>query len=278
MFQFVKIWFFVLFTAVAMIVLGNWVADRWGLMLGWALAISLVSFIYFYGRVRTLRGCPWFELEGQDAWGLLDIVAELAREAKISPPRVYVIDLPTALSCSLGRSWGRSTIAISRGLLERMPREDVRAVVAFELARLHAHDSFSLGLAIAVAGALMFPSRLTERLSKLKSLRGGLNFLHRWVCLVTSHLANISVSPIITRGDFFQVDQSASAYLQSPQKLAEVLWKLDSLSQTSPFALNPALAHLFIVNPLTKQSFFRYFRRQPRVEKRIERLVGYFPI
>jgi heat shock protein HtpX len=77
---------------------------------------------------------------------------------------------------------------------------------------------------------------------------------------------------------YFLADQVAAKMLESPQQLAKVLWKLDTLRSTSPYCTPLSCTHHFIVNPLTGRTWSRYFHVQPSAEKRIRSLIGYYPI
>ena len=117
--------------AVLMNVSGYWFSDRI------ALAAS---------RARPLAQ--------DEAPGLHAAVGELARRAGIPAPRLYQLPSVQPNAFATGRSPARSAIAVTQGLLERMPPEQVRAVLAHELAHIRNRDVLVSSVAAMIAGAI----------------------------------------------------------------------------------------------------------------------------
>jgi heat shock protein HtpX len=70
----------------------------------------------------------------------------------------------------------------------------------------------------------------------------------------------------------------AARLIGQPQSLAHALWKLHSFAGAEIFDIPASNALLFVVNPMPPKTFEKHFNVHPPVEKRIEKLVGYFPI
>jgi len=97
---------------------------------------------------------------------------------------------------------------------------------------------------------------------------------------VLARLLTISVAPIaatlirlaISRQREYGADEAGAHITHAPLSLASALRKLEEYSRVRPMQVNPAVSHLFIVNPLGKVDFAALFSTHPPIEKRIERL------
>ena len=76
----------------------------------------------------------------------------------------------------------------------------------------------------------------------------------------------------ISRQREYGADETGAAITHMPMSLASALQKLQDYSRVRPMQVNPAVSHLFIVNPLGKVDFAALFSTHPPMEKRIERL------
>lgn len=275
-----KAWMFLLLLSMLIVLAGHTIGDRQGLLWSVSIALSINSFIYFYGDIRLHNTYPGRQLEGQDPWGLLELCQAMASRIRIPAPKIYLIDETSPQCFALGRSWKNGKIFLTKGLLDRMSKEELKAVLAYEMTAIKKLDT----LAFTVAGALC---------DVVLSICGLFDIILRWIIGAKSdpysnqsHLFTLVVAPIagslvrLTVGNqiYYNNDALASELCGDPRVLATVLWKLDSYAATYPLLTPPAMAHLFIVNPLTNRGWTRYFHAQPSVERRIRKLVGYYPI
>ena len=249
----VKTWFLLMTLSIMFLVIGFFLGRQDGLTWGLSISLSINFLIYFWGDLHSTRLFPGEEIEGSDPWGVLQIVAQLSEKADIPPPRVFIVNKSPPQSMALGRSLSCGKIFLTQSLLEKLDKKSLKAVVAYHIAGIKRHDTFMHN----VAGCLSSVFTITVILSPLG-----------WVIL------KLCAKP----QHYFQTDQLAASYLEDSKDLATTLWKINSYSQAQPLKIPWRLSPLFIVNPLTSQSWSRYFSFQPNVETRIKKLVGYFPI
>jgi heat shock protein HtpX len=76
----------------------------------------------------------------------------------------------------------------------------------------------------------------------------------------------------ISRTREFAADKTGAEMCSDPMGLASALSKLGLASERMPMDASPQTAHFFIVNPLSGQSFARFFSTHPPLEERISRL------
>jgi heat shock protein HtpX len=100
---------------------------------------------------------------------------------------------------------------------------------------------------------------------------GGGNFLMMFLAPIAAMLVQMAIS----RTREFSADRLGAEICGHPLWLASALQKLDASSQridNVQAEMNPATAHLFIVNPLHLRSFSSLFSTHPRIEDRVRAL------
>ena len=99
-------------------------------------------------------------------------------------------------------------------------------------------------------------------------------FFTRLASPIISFILRLSVRPSF----YMAADHLAANLIRDPKNLATALWKLDSYATTSPMPAPLSAAHVFIVSPLTMTRWTRQFATQPQTARRIQRLIGYYPV
>lgn len=273
-----RVWIFLSLISLVLIFGGHHFAGRFGLLFGFILALSMNSVVFFYGELRLLHLFNSQLLEGQDPWGLLSMVEDLSQKAQIPTPRVFLIESKTPTALSIGVTPKRTTILVSESLVELFSRDEVYAVLACEVARLNRHDTMSATIASALASGLLFLGNFLDNFLFLQFLRKKKACQVRPGSYLLAPLTSLLVRFATGRKNFYASDQLAVSYVGDPHLYARVLWKLDSYHSTMPIDVALSDSHLFVVNPLTSCSPYRYFLVQPTAKRRIKMLVGQYPI
>jgi heat shock protein HtpX len=275
--HFLKPWLFLSSLSIALLVGGFWIADRQGLLLGFAIVLAMNSFIYFYGDVRLQKMFGGQHLVGQDSWQLEETVSKLAHQARIPAPRIILLPHRLPTTFSTGRNWARGTIFVTEGLMKTLTPDEVRAVLAFEIAKIKRLDTLTLGMSSSLTGALVALPEALDRLllSSPLSKSNGSGHLMR---SLTSWFTSLPIHLSVAASHYYAADALAAKLAGEPQALAQALWKLHSYAGSDVTDIPASAGHIFIVNPLHAGQSQRPFVVHPPVEKRIEKLVGYFPI
>lgn len=287
-----KVWVVMTLISLALII-GGHALGRFGLLLGFLLALSVNSLVFFYADLRIASLFPGRELEGQDAWGILRETKALARVLGIPKPAVVLIESQTPLAFSAGLLPSRSTIYLSRELLQRLTPEEIRVVLAYELHRLKTQQTASATAASALVGFLTHTARAIDNvitfrwfLGLFASVRarratllnhGGIT--SGPMTLLVSPLAALLVRASVSRKALLTSDKASSELTNEGYgTVARTLWKLDSYAKTRPFPVDLAEAHLFTVSPLTRYPMWKFASAQPPIETRLKALTGYEPL
>ncbi len=244
-----------------------------------AIPSSLIG--YYSGDKIALTANRAHALPEDTGKEIHNIVENLAITAGIPKPKVYMIDSPALNAFATGRDPAHASIAVTRGLVERLDRSELEGVIAHELGHVKNYDiRFSMLVAIFV-GFIAILSDLFMRATlfgggRRGNSREGGNQIQ--AVLAIAGLILLILSPIIakliqlavSRQREYLADSSGALLTRYPEGLASALEKI---------AAGPALetagnatAHLFIANPFKKKSFSHAFSTHPPVEERIKRL------
>ncbi|MCB0392755.1 MAG: M48 family metalloprotease [Bdellovibrionales bacterium] len=266
--------------SLLIIYFGYALAEREGVLWGLVISLSINSIIYLYVESKVLNSFSVDPIEGQDPWGLILSLQDIIQKARIPQPEVLVLKNPSPQVFLLSKSWLNSHIVVTTGLLERLNKKDLKAILAYCVATIKRQDSFAHLVAMAFISTILWVGQIFDKIYRwLVGIKGQGPFFHNYpftYCL--SPFAKIILKFIVKEKDYMEADKLAGSFVGSPKDLAHALWKLQSYSLTLPLNSPVYLAHGFIVNPLTPKGWTRYFQAQPSVKDRIKNLIGYYPV
>jgi heat shock protein HtpX len=206
---------------------------------------------------------------------LLSTVKSLADEAGIGMPEVGIFPSQTSNAFATGWNRNKALVAVSAGLLERFPQEEVRAILAHEIGHVANGDMVTLTLIQGVLNTfVLFFSRIIGHLVDrvlLKNQRGyGIGY---WVTTIIAQIVlSILASMIVmwfSRKREYRAD-AAGASLASAPAMIGALQRLRS-EQGMPNEL-PGELTAFGISEHLKQGASRLFMSHPPLEERIRAL------
>jgi heat shock protein HtpX len=170
---------------------------------------------------------------------------------------------------------------VTQGLLQILDRDEVRGVVAHELAHIKHRDILIGSVAAAVATGIS----AIANMAMFAGMFGGRddedrpNPIALLALLLLAPLAASVMQMALSRSREFEADRGGAALLGDPRPLANALAKLDATARRVPMNISPAQATAYIVNPLTGRqvSFAKLFLTHPPIEQRIEQLMAIRP-
>lgn len=270
-----KVWLFILLTSIALIVLGNQFAGRLGLFLGLLAALSMNFFLFFYGENRLLEKLGAKKWSGQDPWGLNSKLTKTCKQLSIKKPMLCIFENNTATAFSLSLPWGRSSIAFSTGLLNKLSPQEIEAVLVHQISHVQRLDSFLFGVSSLIANSIVGFGDFLDRFWIPNFFFQKKQAFFR---TLLSPIGWIIIKSVIRNKIYFENDLLAAELIKDRRRLAEVLWRLESLAENTPNLVPSCTSHLFIVNPegLLQKNIF--LKSHPSTPDRIKRLIGYYPI
>ena len=261
-----------------LIFLGNVVAGKTGMLIAFVIAALMNFFSYWFSDKIVLSMYGAREISYEEAPWLHRIVEDLARRANIPKPRIYLVPMEQPNAFATGRGPGHAAVAVTRGILEILNEEELKGVLAHELAHIKNRDVLIASIAATIAGAismivhwiqwaLIFGWGRDEENNNPLALVGSILLI-----IVTPIIAAI-IQMAISRSREYLADETGAYICGCPLALARALEKIHNYVTQVPARVNEGTAHLFIENPLKGESLWELFSTHPSTEKRIRRLM-----
>jgi len=206
---------------------------------------------------------------------LYEVVQELALRGNLPMPKVFVLPQPTPNAFATGRNPEHAVVAATEGILQILSREELRGVMAHELAHVRHRDILIGSVAATIAGAIAWLANMAQWALIFGGGRDDedSNPLGMILMMVLAPIAAALVQMAISRSREYEADKGGAKLAGNPHDLASALRKLEMANSRAPMPrVNEATAHMFIVNPLRGDGLRSLFSTHPPVEERIRRL------
>ena len=263
---------------VLLVLAGNLIGGQGGMMIAFLFAIVMNFGTYWFSDKIVLSMHHGRLLTQPDNPSLFQTVEELAGRAGLPMPRLYLIDGEQPNAFATGRDPEHAAIAVTEGILRTLPPDQLRGVLAHELAHVKHRDILIGTVAATMAGAISMIAGMARWALILgggggrSDDRDGGSPLGGLLMLIVAPIAALLVQMAISRSREFEADAGGAEISGNPIPLANALRTLDRKADEIPMEASPATAHMFIVNPLSGGKLARLFSTHPPIEERIERL------
>jgi heat shock protein HtpX len=259
------------------LVVGYLLGGRTGLMLALVVAVGMNLFAYWNSDQMVLRMSNAREVGPQDAPELYGIVQQLAQRANMPMPRVYIVDEDQPNAFATGRSPEHAAVCANSGLLRLLSREEVAGVLAHELTHVRNRDTLTMTVAATLSGAIGMLASFGGLFGGGRDENGN-RLVSPVVALAAMFLAPLGASLVqmaISRSREFEADRGGAELTGHPLWLASALRKLErgTAQIENPTAdAHPAMAHMYIANPLSGGGLANLFATHPSMDERVARL------
>ena len=262
---------------VLLVFVGQWLGGQNGMIMAFLFAVVMNFGSYWFSDKIVLKMYHAREVTRSDAPDLVQIVEELAGRAELPMPRVYMIANPQPNAFATGRDPQHAAVAVTDGIMRTLTRDELRGVIAHELAHVKHRDILIGTIAATFAGAISMLANMAQwamifgggRSSDREEGGGGIGAL---AMMIVAPIAAMLVQMAISRSREFQADEGGAKIAGNPLSLANALRKLETRVEQIPMDANPATAHMFIVSPLSGRGLASLFSTHPPMEERIARL------
>jgi heat shock protein HtpX len=249
-----------------------------GLLLAFLLALGMNAFAWWNSDKMVLRSHNAQAVTRATAPELWDMVAELARRAQLPMPAVFLIHTDQPNAFATGRDPEHAAVAVTTGILEALPREELAGVIAHELAHIKNRDTLIMTVAATIAGAVGMLANFGFLFagSRDSDNRNPLGAIGALLAMILAPLAATLVQLAISRTREYAADRLGAEICGQPLWLARALERIEAIARdrVMPSAeRSPATAHLFIVNPLRMGGVDGLFRTHPSTESRVAALM-----
>ncbi|HEV2978206.1 MAG TPA: zinc metalloprotease HtpX [Casimicrobiaceae bacterium] len=246
-----------------------------GMLLALVLAAAMNLWAYWFSDTMVLRLYRAQEVDAASAPQLYGAVRELAGQAGLPMPRVYLIDEAQPNAFATGRNPEHAAVAATTGILQLLTPRELRAVLAHELSHVKHRDILTSTITASIAGAISTLANFGMFFGGRDS--GQRNPLVALVVLILAPIAAVLIQLAISRSREYDADRSGAELSGEPHALADALAKIDRYAKRLPLEtaeMHPATAHLMIINPLSGGGIAGMFSTHPPTAERIHRLLA----
>jgi heat shock protein HtpX len=236
--------------------------------LGIALLLNLGAY-WFSDRIALAmaRAKPISESE---APRLYQIVRELTTRADLPMPRLYMIPQDQPNAFATGRSPKHSAVAVTQGIVKLLSEDELRGVLAHELAHVRNRDILITSVASAIGGAITY-------LGYTLLWFGGddespLGLIGSLALVLLAPIAASIIQLAVSRQREYSADATGAEISGNPESLASALLRLEEGAKAIPMQVNQAAEPLYIVKPFSGGGLASLFSTHPPIEERVRRL------
>lgn len=259
-----------------LVIVGQYLGGRNGMVLGLGFAIVSNAVAYFYSDKIALASSGARPVSREELPRLYDVIERLAAKANIPVPNLYVVPEAAPNAFATGRNPRHASVAVTQGLLQLMNDDELEGVIAHELSHVRNYDILISSVAATLAGAITFLAHMgfwfggSDREDRDRGGSGILGLLLVFLAPVGAMLLQLGLS----RQREYSADETGARMAGNPHGLISALQKLGAYNNQIPTtAIPPATSALCIVKPLFGgDGLASLFSTHPPLEDRIATL------
>lgn len=262
--------------SVILVTLGGLFGGSNGIIMAFMFSLLMNGGMYFFSDKLALKMSHAKPLNKSTHGDIYSIVEKLSHQIKIPMPKLYITPDHQANAFATGRGPGHASVAVTQGILDTLSKEELRAVLAHELAHVKNRDVLVATIAAVLASTISFISNM----AMFSGFGGsddednrGFGALGIVVAILVPIAASI-VQMAISRQREFGADETGAKTIGTGKPLAKALVAIHDSARRSPMHANPAMSSLYIGDPLGGWGgkMMHLFSTHPPIEERIKRL------
>ena len=247
-----------------------------GMLLGLLIAGGMNMFAYWNSDKLVLRMYDAQEVDETSAPMLYRMVAELARNAGLPMPKVYIANEAQPNAFATGRNPEHAAVCATTGIMQLLTERELRGVMAHELTHVKHRDTLISTISATVAGAISMLAQFGMFFGG-RNREGGVNPILGLLVMILAPIAAMLIQMAISRAREFEADRGGAEISNDPEALASALSKIHNYAHQVPNATaeqHPETAQMMIINPLSGSGVGKLFSTHPQTEERIARLMS----
>lgn len=265
---------------------GAALSGQGGMMIALLLAASMNVYAYWFSDKAVLNMYGAQEVSPENNFGdnaqsrnYYKMVKELAENAQLPMPKVYVINEAHPNAFATGRNPEHAAVAATTGIMQVLSERELRGVMAHELAHVKHRDTLISTISATIAGVISSLGTFGMLFGGGRSDDGERN-VSPVVAMLMIFLAPMAASLIqmaISRSREFEADRVGAEISRDPKALASALQKISDYAHQihNPTAeAHPETGQMMVINPLVGVSFDSLFSTHPKTEERVARLMA----
>jgi len=252
--------------------IGGMVGGTSGIVIALLIAAGMNVFAWWNSDKMVLRYYRAKQVDESTAPDLYNMVRQMADNAELPMPKVYIIENDQPNAFATGRNPDNASVAATTGLLRRLDAGEVAGVMAHELAHVKNRDTLVMTITATMAGAISMLANFAMFFGARDSRMGLLGTL---AVAILAPIAASVVQMAISRAREYEADRVGAEICGRPEWLASALEKIAGKAKVidnNAAERNPSTAHMFIINPLHMHAVDGLFSTHPKTEERVRRL------
>ncbi|WP_425410825.1 zinc metalloprotease HtpX [Hyphococcus sp.] len=250
-----------------------------GMGIAFLVAAGMNIFAYWNSDKMVLKMYRAEEVDETHASGAVRryamLTRDLAKNAGLPIPKVYIIDNPQPNAFATGRNPQNAAVAATTGLLRMLNEKEIAGVMAHELAHVKNRDTLTMTVTATIAGAITMLANFAMFFGGNRNNAGGL--IGAIAIMIFAPMAAALVQMAISRAREYEADRIGAEICGEPQWLASALGKISQGAAQIPNETaerHPETGQLMIINPLSGRGRDNLFSTHPATQNRIERLMS----
>ena len=236
--------------------------------LGIALLINLGS--YFFSDKLALKMSRAEPIEESDNPRLFQIVRELTTRAGLPMPRLYMIPQDQPNAFATGRNPKHSAVAVTQGITKLLSEDELRGVVAHELAHIRSRDILTQSVAAAIGSMITWLAYMFMWVGGDDDSPVGL--IGSLALIILAPVSATLIQLAVSRQREYAADATGAEICGNPESLASALLRLEAGAEAIPMQANAATESMYIVKPFRGGGISGLFTTHPPIQERVKRL------
>jgi len=262
--------------SVLLIFIGGAIGGRDGIYMAFFFSLLMNGGAFFFSDKLALAANGAKPLAQKDAPEIYQMVRELSHKMNIPMPKLFITPAMQANAFATGRGPSNASVAVTQGILQALTKEELRAVLAHELAHVKNRDILIATIAAVMASAISFMANMAMfggfggNSDDDRPSFGGIGILLALLVPIGGSIIQMAIS----RQREFGADESGARIIGDGDPLAKALVAIHKSAAQNPMRTSPAFSSLYIGNPMggLGGAMMKLFSTHPPLEERIERL------
>ena len=255
-----------------------------GMMLALLFAGGMNIYAYWFSDKAVLKMYGAQEVNAENNYGegqfrnYYNMVKELAENAELPMPKVYVMNEQQPNAFATGRNPANAAVAATVGIMQTLSERELRGVMAHELAHVKHRDTLISTISATMAGAI----GSIAQFGMFFGGRGGdgersVSPIVSMLMMFLAPMAAGLIQMAISRSREYEADRMGAIISKDPKSLADALTKISNAAHQIPnqtAEMHPETGQMMIINPLFGGGFDKWFSTHPQTEERVARLMA----